>query len=110
MIDVPDSPKSPTTTHSNESALQQLQDRISMRTRALNDNHFESNKSVLQNQYKQLKEHHKLGNDNENITEREKPTTKETTEHKLYDLIRQKSELKAQCGKIEFSPKVLLYL
>ncbi|KAG2184104.1 hypothetical protein INT44_009119 [Umbelopsis vinacea] len=105
MIDVPDSPKTPTTINSNENALQQLQDRISMRTRALDDAHSESNKSILQNQYKQLKEHYKLASDSADTTERESQNARETTEHKLYDLIRQKSELKAQCRKSEFSPK-----
>jgi protein subunit release factor A len=111
MIDMSDNSKSPTTA-STEDTLQQLQDRIALRTRGLNDTYAEThNISTLQNQYKQLKEHYKVTSDNKYTTEQDHHSdANETTEHELHDLRRQTSELQAQSRNTELIPKASHYV
>lgn len=90
----------------NEIAIQQLQDRIALRTCGLNDTNSEPHhKATLQNQYKQLKEHYKMTADNKDTIELDHSNANETTEHKLYDLRRQTSELQAQSRNVGLIPK-----
>ncbi|KAG2175623.1 hypothetical protein INT43_001270 [Umbelopsis isabellina] len=102
MIDIADNSRS--TILSNESALQQLQDRISLRTRSLSENSSDATgKSTLRTQYKQLTQNYKQSGEID--AGHESTNTPESTEHKLHDLRRQTSELKAQTRNSSLIPK-----
>lgn len=103
MIDIADNSRS--TISSNESALQQLQDRISLRTRSLSENSSDTTgRSTLRTQYKQLTQSYKQSGEYD-APGHESTNTSESTEYKLHDLRRQTSELKAQTKTSSLIPK-----
>ncbi|KAJ2962604.1 hypothetical protein NQZ79_g2167 [Umbelopsis isabellina] len=103
MIDVAANSRS--TISSNEIALQQLQDRISLRTRSLSETSSDAaGKSTLRTQYKQLTQSYKQIGPID-ASGHESTNTQESTEDKLHDLRRQTSELKAQSKNNSLIPK-----